>query len=57
MRTEVGRETGEWRRRGVLLLLLLVCSELLMLLLLCHAGPELHAISRHNSKPSMQKER
>jgi hypothetical protein len=29
---------------------------LLLLLLLCHASPELHAISKHNSQPSTQKE-
>ena len=44
MRTEVGSEAGEWWGRRVLLLL--VIGLLLLLLLLCHAGPELHAISR-----------
>lgn len=46
MRTDVGREAGEWGRRGVLLLLLLWGGgQLLLLLLLRHASPQLHAIS------------
>ena len=45
MRTEVGREAGEWRGRGVLVLLGGGQLLLLLMLLLRHAGPQLHAIS------------
>ncbi len=44
MWTETGREARERRKRG--LLVLGSGGQLVLLVLLCHAGPQLHAISK-----------